>query len=161
MGYRTTTGKGQRVSRFVLQNISNSSTSDLHGPESLTSSVSQDCSVDGPLLSPGLRTTQHPHPVPRRERDPVDSFRHGKFYSDGDLRPHTQSDHWMDQGLELLVGVEKLPAGTPGGREADLKRGALIDGAKHEKHGQSTDLEALEKPNLIRNSNPLLLSRHL
>lgn len=41
-----------------------------------------------------------------------------------------------DDAFDLLVGKQKLPSGTPGGKKADLRRGALVDGAKHEKNGQ-------------------------
>lgn len=87
-------------------------------------------------------TTQHPHPVPLAEttsRSLIEDFDTTSFYDPGDFIPLTQSGHTaeLDDGLELLVSQEDLPIGTPGGTKADLKRGALVDGAKHEKHGQS------------------------
>ena len=44
----------------------------------------------------------------------------------------------MTDGLDLLVRQEELPVGTPGGKKADLRRGALVDGMRPEKNGEST-----------------------
>ena len=59
-------------------------------------------------------------------------------YAMDDFEPLTQSGRTMDleDGLDLLVRDEDLPTGTPGGRKADLRSGALIDGAPHERGGE-------------------------
>ena len=60
------------------------------------------------------------------------------YYSPGDFIPLTASGQTeeLEDGLDLLVGHEELPMGTPGGRKEDLRRGALIDGARHERGGE-------------------------
>lgn len=35
-----------------------------------------------------------------------------------------------------MVAREELPVGTPGGKKADLKLGAFVDGARREKDGK-------------------------
>jgi len=42
-----------------------------------------------------------------------------------------------EDGLDLLVGDQELPTGTPGGKKDDLRKGKFVDGAKHEKGGES------------------------
>ena len=58
-----------------------------------------------------------------------------------DFVPLTESGRTVpveyEDGLHLLVMDEELPVGTPGGKKADLRRGALIDGAKHDHGGGS------------------------
>lgn len=44
----------------------------------------------------------------------------------------------MNDAFDMLVGLEEIPSGTPGGKKADLRRGALLDGVKHEKNGKHT-----------------------
>jgi hypothetical protein len=60
-----------------------------------------------------------------------------------DFIPLSDSGRWLeeghddhlDDGLDLLVPEEEYPVGTPGGKKADLKIGAFVDGAKREKNG--------------------------
>jgi hypothetical protein len=35
-----------------------------------------------------------------------------------------------------MVSQEELPVGTPGGKKADLRLGAFVDGARREKDGE-------------------------
>ncbi|OCF31681.1 hypothetical protein I316_06686 [Kwoniella heveanensis BCC8398] len=45
--------------------------------------------------------------------------------------PNWTSD-MADDGLGMFVKKQDIPSGTPGGKKEDLKRGAFVDGAKHE-----------------------------
>ncbi|WWD16489.1 hypothetical protein CI109_100915 [Kwoniella shandongensis] len=83
-------------------------------------------------------TTQHPHPVPL----PRDALYAQSLYADsttfftpGDFLQVTGTSRpaEYDDGFDMFVGREELPSGTPGGKKADLRRGAFVDGAKHEK----------------------------
>jgi hypothetical protein len=48
--------------------------------------------------------------------------------------------HELDDGLDLLVPEEEYPVGTPGGKKADLRLGAFVDGVKREKNGKCRGL---------------------
>lgn len=43
----------------------------------------------------------------------------------------------IHDGLEMMVRQEDMPIGTPGGKKEDLRRGAFVDGVKHEHGGGS------------------------
>lgn len=117
--------------------------------------------LPSPHRSSPYSTTQHPHPVPLPST-PVTDFGATEYYSSDDFIPLTQSGHTveLDDGLELLVTQEELPTGTPGGTEADLKHGALIDGAKHEKNGESPMMSNFVKSDEF-SSRTFLLPRHV
>jgi hypothetical protein len=87
-------------------------------------------------------TTQHPHPVPldlTRSPTPgsISSYYLGPHSGrDGDdFLPVTDPGDWLEDGLNVLVPHQELPSGTPGGKKADLKLGAFVDGARREKDG--------------------------
>ncbi|EIW69010.1 hypothetical protein TREMEDRAFT_62726 [Tremella mesenterica DSM 1558] len=87
------------------------------------------------LLAPS--TQQHPHPVPLARH--LSPYGNNGSYFDDEFEPSTDYRHRRetsidsDDGLSIMVPQEELPVGTPGGRTDDLRRGAFIDGAKHEK----------------------------
>lgn len=65
----------------------------------------------------GLEVQQHTYePVPGKQQD--------------------QEQQPIEDPLDLFVATEELPIGTPGGKKADLQRGALVDGARHERGGE-------------------------
>jgi hypothetical protein len=98
-----------------------------------------------------MPTTQHPHPVPldlTRSPSPgsINSYYLGHHdHTRDDFIPLSDSGRWLeeghddhlDDGLDLLVPEEEYPVGTPGGKKADLRIGAFVDGAKREKNGKS------------------------
>ena len=90
-------------------------------------------------------TTQHPHPVPltmspRAYLEGNTTYVDENTPSPGDFIPLTGSGRTqnVDDGLDLLVTPQEFPSGTPGGKKADLRRGAFVDGARHEKAGKTT-----------------------
>jgi hypothetical protein len=100
---------------------------------------------------------QHPHPVPldlTRSPSPgsISSYYLGHHDHRDDFIPLSDSDRWLeeghdhtlDDGLDLLVPEEEYPVGTPGGKKADLKLGAFVDGAKREKDGRSSNLHTFD-----------------
>ena len=88
-----------------------------------------------------VKTQQHPHPIPRHLIPSSELDDSSRFYSSSDFEPvinshDSERPDVCDDGLDLLVAREELPVGTPGGKRADLRRGVLVDGAKHEKDGE-------------------------
>ena len=103
------------------------------------------------LPSSSTSYSQHPHPVPL----PLDLTRSpspgsiGSYYlgrnpgrDSDDFIPLAESEQWLDDGLDLMVAQEELPIGTPGGKKADLKLGAFVDGARREKDGELHSITA-------------------
>jgi hypothetical protein len=90
-------------------------------------------------------------------------------YSEEDFSPHDEeSDEPQEDGndpsdgLDLLVQQEQIPVGTPGGSKADLRRGAFVDGKRHEKGGEASSIPG-EVPSGAHSvfSYTLLLARYL
>ena len=57
-----------------------------------------------------------------------------------DFDPINESGHThargVEDGLDVLVTQQEIPPGTPGGKRSDLRRGAFVDGARHERAGE-------------------------
>lgn len=94
-------------------------------------------------VMPFSNTSQHPHPVPldmTRSPTPgsISSYYLGPHSGrgDDDFLPLSESGRYFDDGLDMMVPQEELPVGTPGGKKADLKLGAFVDGVKRNKHGE-------------------------
>lgn len=119
-----------------------------------------------------MLTTQHPHPVPldlTRSPSPgsINSYDLGHHdHTRDDFFPLSDSGRWLeeghddrlDDGLDLLVPEGEYPVGTPGGKKADLRIGAFVDGAKREKNGKST-IELCKA--MLTGSDPVLFERHV
>lgn len=115
------------------------------------SSVSQDSNghtASASASCPRIKlpvTFQHPHPVPldmTRSPTPgsISSYYLGAHSGreSEDFAPLLESNRWLDDGFNVMVPKEELPVGTPGGKRADLRLGAFVDGAKREKDGEFT-----------------------
>ena len=61
-------------------------------------------------------------------------------HTKSDFDPINESGHThsrgVEDGLDVLVTQQEIPPGTPGGKRSDLRRGAFVDGARHEKAGE-------------------------
>lgn len=82
-------------------------------------------------LSPHLR----PHTERHDHGDDPEGVDFEPVCEDGSsgITPESKA---IDDALDLFVVRDELPMGTPGGSKADLRRGALVDGARHERGGE-------------------------
>jgi hypothetical protein len=76
-----------------------------------------------------------PHLRPQRDDYPESEPDESEFDEDEEFQA-VEEMQMEEDPLEVFVAQEELPVGTPGGKKADLRRGALVDGAKHERGGE-------------------------